>query len=268
MAEARASRFAFAVVLTGLACLHAQVASAQDAPYEPPDSAPAPTTAPTAPVVILPPPQAPPTGMVVTQHVDTVVVAEHGSHVTINPEPPDAAEPPPDRARTGALIASSIGWGLGIVVLGAGYLGTHGSESCSYSATGGSQCTTLDGADWLVSYDLNMAVVPSIPRWVVGDTTGALVYTGIRGASVLAASLVQWGQNDSFGPAVLGFLVPVTLGIVDLAMTPRREALQHDREPHNAQAAPGFAVTSLGPAPLTGPDHRVDGGALRLSASF
>ena len=248
--------------LAGFACLPARTVAAQEAPPAPPTSLPAP--APT--VVIAPPPPALPAGGIVqTQHVDTVVVAEAGSRVSVHnaPQSPYA----PDPARKGALIASSIGWGLGTLVLGGGYLSVHGNESCTYDSTANtSQCTQRDALDYLVAYDLNMAIVPSIPRWVVGDYTGALIFTALRGGSVVAASVIP--GNDAFAPVVLGFLVPVTLGIVDSVFTPHRESLQHDGEPRTARTDTGFALTSFGPAPITGPDRRVNGGALRLSASF
>jgi hypothetical protein len=254
-------------MLAGLACLHVGTAAAQETPEAPSGTAPAAPVAPAPTVVVMapPPPAPPPGGIVQTQRIDTVVVAEPGSKVSVH----DSAPAPyaPDPARRGALIASSLGWGLGTLVLGVGYLSAHSSSSCSYdSTTYNSTCTQNPATDWLVAYDLNMAIVPSIPRWVVGDYTGALIFTALRGGSVVSASLIQ--GNDAFGPVVLGFLVPVTLGIVDFVFTPHRESLQHDSEPHVARTDSGFSLTSFGPAPITGPDRRVNGGALRLSASF
>jgi hypothetical protein len=242
------SRLLVGAALIGIACLQVRAAAAQEEP------APAPAPAP------------PPVGIVQTQHVDTVVVAEPGSRVAVHNA--EASPYAPDPARKGAIIASSIGWGLGALVLGGGYLGTHGSETCTYATgSGASQCTHNGATDWLVAYDLDMAIVPSIPRWVVGDVSGALIFTGLRGASVAAASLVQW-SDDAFGPVVLGFLVPVTLGVVDLVFTPHRESLQRDDAPRTASATGGLHLLSLAPAPVTGPDRRVDGGSLHLTASF
>ena len=118
---------------------------------------------------------------------------------------------------------------------GIAYLTARGQTNCNYVTTAGTNgsfssnynCTSGDTAPPLVMYDVIVGAVPSAPRWVVGDVGGALLYTGIRGSSLIVASVVDWGNgsNNWVGPFMLGFLVPITLGIVDLATTPHREDL-------------------------------------------
>jgi hypothetical protein len=265
-------RIAALAVLAIAVSLHSMVASAQEtAPAATPAPASAAAGAPQT-VVVLPQPAQPlPGGVVQTQHLGAVVVAETGSRVSVHNEatvylPP--AEPPPDPGRRTAIIASSLVFGIGLPILGGGYLAQHGSQSCTYDPTNGARCSRRDATDWLVTYDLDMAVVPSIPRWVVGDVTGAVVFTALRGASVALASAVAWG-DDAYGPVVLGFFVPLTLGIVDLATTPHRKLAPAEQDTaRTASAAPGLTLTSFGPAPLTGADHRLNGGTLQMAASF
>jgi hypothetical protein len=265
-----------AAVIAATACLAAPSAFAEDD-----ESAPPPLPSSSAPVVVqtpaavprsqpavvqAPPPDASPkpvTGVVQTEHIDTVVVAESGSNVTVHGGGADKYAPDP--ARKGALIATPIGWGIGTLVLGVGYLSEKGSSSCTYSGSGGYTCAQRDGMPWLVSYDLSMTITPSIPRWAVGDTTGALVFSALRGASVLAASAIDWNKS-AFGPTVLGFLVPVTLGVFDIALTPHREDLQPARDTH--ATARGPSIVAFDASPVSGADHRVNGGMLRLGAIF
>jgi hypothetical protein len=211
-------------------------------------------------------------GVVNTNHIDTVVVAEPGSNVTVHGHGgPDRYAPDP--TRKAAVIASPILFGIGGAVFGTAYLTQKASETCTYTSTGPPVCTHDDPVPALVAYDLTVAIVPSIPRWIVGDVNGALIYTGLRGASVLLASVVSWGSDHSswMGPFMLGFAVPVTLGIVDLATTPHREDLHpHEGSPaeSGAAAVSGFRVTSVAPAPLTDAEHRVRGAMIGLSAAF
>jgi hypothetical protein len=204
-------------------------------------------------------------------HVDTVVVAEEGSTVTVHPR--SHREYAPDPGRKAAII------GVGAAVAGLAYLSEHGQTTC----TGGfssnqtvvtNTCTTNDASAALWTYNVIVAAVPSTPRWVVGDVMGALIYTGLRTASVVTASTIQWGNDASswVGPFMLGFLAPVTLGIVDLATTPHREDLrphdgQHD-DPADAKAQTGFHVSSIAPTTLMDPEHRVNGAMLTLGATF
>jgi hypothetical protein len=217
-------------------------------------------------------------GTVRTNHVDTVVVAEPGSTVTVHGA--DSKRPQreyaPDPARKAAIIAAPIVFGVGAATAGIAYLVTKGQQSCSFSSSGNGYedtCTTNDATPSLVLYDVIVGAVPSTPRWVVGDVTGALIYTGIRGASLATASLVSWGNGSQswIGPFTFAFLIPVTLGIVDLATTPHREDLQPPpTQPAPDQAALGFRprITGLTPIATTDAEHRVNGGILSLGATF
>lgn len=167
---------------------------------------------------------------------------------TMAPYQPYAPPPPfydirpkyaPDPDRKAAVIASSIGFGVGGGVSGIMYLvqwgqdrddcrgeyvrrtdGTYGYEPDPSACRGGGSRTSL------ITYGAIMTFVPSLPRFVVGDTTKGLVYTALRGVSFATAALVDWGRDGDTewqGPFLLGFAVPVTLGIIDLATTPHRE---------------------------------------------
>jgi hypothetical protein len=271
--------FAMAGLVPGWA--HAQDPASAPLPTLPaPDdgAAPAPSRATTktdTPIVTA--------GTVHTNRVDTVVVAEPGSSVTVlgvgsgssdgNGEHREYA---PDPGRKAAIIASPIVFGVGGAVAGIAYLTARGQTTCTptygagYTVTG-STCTHGDVVPPLVLYDVVVGAVPSTPRWVVGDIGGALLYTGLRGGSLLVASVIDWGNgsNNWVGPFTLGFLLPVTLGIVDLATTPHREDLEPAHKSPNEQARllrP--RITGISPVALTDSERRVNGAVLDLSASF
>jgi hypothetical protein len=217
--------------------------------------------------------------VVKTNRVDTVVVAQAGSQVTVSPR--SHREYAPDPGRKAAIIASPIVFGVGGAVAGIAYLTARGSSTTSCPVTDNSNnqwqnnCTTdnNNGTAALWTYNIIVAGVPSAPRWVVGDVMGAVVYTGLRTASVVAASTIQWGSDTSawIGPFMLGFLAPVTLGIVDLATTPHREDLRPHDPQHDdpeAKAQTGFHIASIAPITLTDPEHKVNGAMLTVGATF
>jgi hypothetical protein len=131
-----------------------------------------------------------------------------------------AATPPGDDSRTAVLIGSSVAFGIGGLVTGAGYLIRHGNRN----DTLGGATDPHRATPWLVGYATIVGVTPSIPRAYVGRSDMALLLTLLRAASVTAAALVPWGDGRAgvVGPMALGFLAPITLGIVDLSTTPRR----------------------------------------------
>jgi hypothetical protein len=181
-----------------------------------------------------------------------------------------------DPDRTGALIGASIGFGVGASVAGMVYLIQRSEESsrCSYgsyaepapsgSTSGGyvpdtTACSGGGSRASLLTYGAIVTFVPSLPRFVVGDNTKGLVYTGLRGVSFAAAALVDWGGDSDTrwqGPFLLGFVAPITLGIVDLASTPHREDLE------KKLATPG--VTSLAPVALSDRHGKAHGAMLSL----
>jgi hypothetical protein len=252
----RARAFLASGAIAVAVCLPARLAMAQEAERSTPAAGPVAPDRSTAAA-----------GVVNTNHVDTVVVAESGSQVTVNGNGKGADRYAPDPARKAAIIASPIFFGVAGAVFGIAYLSQHATQTCTYNGNGGASCTQNNGTPSLVAYDLTVAIVPSVPRWAVGDVNGALIFTGLRGASVLVASVVSWGNDGSswMGPFTLGFLAPVTLAIVDLATTPHREDL---RAPREAAVAPRFRVTSIAPTALTDPAHHLRGAALGLSATF
>jgi hypothetical protein len=206
-------------------------------------------------------------------HVDTVVVADDDAPPTVHPR--SHREFAPDPGRKAAIIAAPIVFGVGAAVAGIAYLSEHGQTTCvGFSSPNGqtvtNSCATNDASAALWTYNVIVAAVPSTPRWVVGDVMGALIYTGLRTASVVTASTIQWGNDPSswIGPFMLGFLAPVTLGIVDLATTPHREDLRPHDDPADAKAQTGLRLSSIAPTTLMDPEHRVNGAMLTVGATF
>lgn len=172
-----------------------------------------------------------------------------------------------DGGRKAALITAPIVYGLGMMVSGVNYLSHEGS--CRY---GSSRCDSRRTALW--SYGVISAAVPSIPRWVVGDTVGALVYTGARGGSIAAAALIPW--DDATGPFLLGFAAPVALAIVDMATTPHREDLNRSSDKFDKPADPaparagqdGARITSVSPIALGDRENKSRGAGVALGGTF
>ncbi len=85
----------------------------------------------------------------------------------------------------------------------------------------------------------------------MGDYGKGFLYTALRGGSFAAGALVDWNDPTYLVPITLTFIVPVTLGIIDLATTPRREQM----DARNTQFAAGkFQLLGLGPT--VGTDFR------------
>jgi hypothetical protein len=269
-------RFLTASALLSVLSFASRGAYAQDPPAEPlpplpaePQSAPAPraTTTTDTPVVAA--------GVVRTNRVDTVVVAEPGSNVTVHGRSEAKKEYEPDPARKAAIIASPIILGVGGIAAGVAYLSAHNATNCNSNYVNGQytySCTHGDQVPPLVLYDVIVGAVPSAPRWIVGDVSGALLYTGLRGGSLLVASVVNWGSDTSswIGPFTLGFLLPVTLAIVDLATTPHREDLQPAPPKPSTDESRALRprITGITPVAITNPERRIDGMSLNLSATF
>lgn len=183
----------------------------------------------------------------------------------------------PDSDRKAALIASSIGFGVGGAVSGIMYLvqyaeddsncGNHYvtySDGTSHYEPVTSGCGHTGSRTSLLTYGAIMTIVPSLPRFVVGDTTKGLIYSGLRGLSVATAALVDWGDNGDTrwqGPFLLGFVAPVTLGIIDLATTPHREDLAE-----KVTAKPG--VNSFSPVAVTDRSGKTHGALLSVGGLF
>ncbi|MGZ3421888.1 MAG: hypothetical protein ACXWUG_00180 [Polyangiales bacterium] len=182
-----------------------------------------------------------------------------------------------DPDRTAALIGSSIGFGVGAGVAGLVYLiaWTDEQDHCNkthsvYTGSGtyetqadNSKCGSSRAS--LVTYGAIMTFIPSVPRFVVGDTTKGLIYTGLRGAAISVAALVNWGDNSDTkwqGPFLLGFAAPLTLAIIDLATTPHREDLEDSKPTVKA------GVKSLSPVAVGDGNGHVSGGMLAMGGLF
>lgn len=209
---------------------------------------------------------------VVVQGNPTLVGPGGGPCPTYAPYQPysaPAVAPPvpkyaPDPDRKAALLASTIFFGVGTGIAGVVYLIQWGNDHTTVcNSTDGCRRVDADPArarTSLMTYGAILTLTPSIPRFVVGDTTRGLVYTGLRVASFAAAALIDWGNNSDTkwqGPALLGFAAPLTLGIIDLATTPHREDLVEKE-----------GVTGFGVAPIATKDGKAQGALVSLQGKF
>lgn len=180
-----------------------------------------------------------------------------------------------DPDRTAALIGASVGFGVGAALTGIVYLvqnakendtcgrvrTTSWSDGVAREEVDNSGCGSARTS--LIAYGAIVSFVPSLPRFVVGDSSKGLLFTGLRAASFATAALVDWGDDGDTkwqGPFLLGFAAPITLGIIDLATTPHRE----DLEPEQAKAG----VKGVSPIAVTDRAGRTHGGVLTLSGIF
>jgi hypothetical protein len=161
---------------------------------------------------------------------------------------PPKPQHPPDPARTGALIASSLVFGLGTLAAGSAYVASV-SESendlCAFDGAGGCKRDEPNKAA-LYAMGAFLTVPPSVPRFVVGEVGTALLLSGLRGGSFALGAFVDWDDDSEMVPVTLAFVVPLTLGIVDLATTPRRYKAE-DTKRHSDSAALSPELRSIGP---------------------
>jgi hypothetical protein len=161
-----------------------------------------------------------------------------GVHVTGRDEGPDVANGrrkpryAPDPARTGALIGSSLIFSLGTVAAGTAYLGSL--------ATGDGE----PSKPALVGLGLFLTAPPSVPRFVMGQVGMGVLWTSLRVGSFALGTMVDWEDDTYMLPMTLAFIVPLTLGIVDLATTPHREQLEAKKRRHDHA---GFTLQGVGP---------------------
>lgn len=180
----------------------------------------------------------------------------------------------PDPDRKAALIGSAIGFGVGGGIAGIMYLVQHSEErsncrgfrtvrySDGTTTTEPDTCAGGGARASLITYGAIVTFMPSIARFVVGDTTKGLIYTGLRGASFATAALVNWGEDSDTrwqGPFLLGFVAPITLGIIDLATTPHREDLVEKEK---------TGVTGVAPVAVTDRRGKAHGALFAVEGRF
>ena len=118
----------------------------------------------------------------------------------------------------------------------------------------------------LAIYTANMAFAPTAASFQVGATKRAWIFAGAITASIAAGKLVDMNDEKDgwrgvgLGGAILGFVVPATLGIVALATTPHREDLRETK--------PEASFTNFGIAPVGDSKHGVTGASLALGGKF
>jgi hypothetical protein len=152
----------------------------------------------------------------------------------------------PDPARKGALIASSLVFGLGTLAAGSTYLiniAEHGVGDCSLLEACGSRSSLPP----LLAMGAILTVTPSIPRFVVGDVGMGLLWTGLRAGSFALGTAINWGSDGAIMPVTFAFIAPLTLGIIDLATTPHRENMRPKIRP---QQEATLKLDGLGPTAM------------------
>lgn len=189
----------------------------------------------------------------------------------------------PDGGRSTLLALGAVAQGLGSLVLGAWYAQSMQDEhyECMNEKgrvySGGSYayqdyasvkkaCGSAGAWGSLAIYTANMAFAPTAASFQVGATKRAWIFAGAITASIAAGKLVDMNDEKDgwrgvgLGGAILGFVVPATLGIVALATTPHREDLQETK--------PDASLTNFGIAPVGDRQHGVTGASLALGGKF
>ena len=159
------------------------------------------------------------------------------------PPRPSKPPPPPDPARTGALIASSLVFGLGTMAAGTAYLASTTDNGCALPEGCPKSKPSKPALYALGGF---LTAPPSVPRYVVGEVGVGLLLTALRGTAFALGTLVDWQDESYTVPVMLAFVTPATLGIVDLATTPRRDPAELNRE-HSDSASAGVRLHALGP---------------------
>jgi hypothetical protein len=137
---------------------------------------------------------------------------------------------PPDPARKAALIASSLIFGIGTVASGTAYLVSAARSSMSFE-------TLEPSKPALAALGTFMTITPSVPRFVVGDIGFGILFTALRGGSFAAGALIDWDDESNVLPVTMAFVVPLTLGIVDLVTTPHRKRKQIEPVEQSTESA-------------------------------
>jgi len=156
--------------------------------------------------------------------------------------PPAEAPYAPDPARS---TAAAVGWSLWLAELlvpPAALVATRlGDIGCKVDCE-------ASGRLPLVLTTLPAVFTPSIPRWVVGAKTSAIVLTSVRAASWITGTALVAKDYSKYGGVafVATYVVPLAIGLMDLAATPHRE----DLEPQ--PSAQGVRLVALGPNPVVG----------------
>lgn len=160
----------------------------------------------------------------------------------------------PDAARTGALVASSVVFGLGTAITGGAFLVSvlkRSETTCDTWGTGA--CTTSrpePNTTALYAMGGLMTFTPSLPRYVVGSVGLGLLFTALRGGSFAAGAFVDWKDKSGAVPATFAFVIPLALGIVDLATTPHREQLEGRAQPAARRKPSPVELAGVGPSAI------------------
>lgn len=159
--------------------------------------------------------------------------------------PPRKPKYAPDPTRQGALIASSLVFGLGTAAAGGAYLASV-SPTCDENGFV-VNCPHEPSKPALWAMGGFMTVTPSLPRLVMGDVGIAILLTALRGGSFAAGAIPDWKDKSYMLPVTFAFIVPATLGIVDLATTPHREQMEKREKEQMARDANKVKVRTLSP---------------------
>ncbi|HVY48483.1 MAG TPA: hypothetical protein VHB21_21490, partial [Minicystis sp.] len=147
----------------------------------------------------------------------------------------------PDPARTGAIVASSLLFGIGTAAAGLAYVAEKSHEDGAYWDHHGDK---MGERAAVVALGAAVTIPASLPRYVVGDVGIGLLFTGLRAGSFALGAIPNWKDNYAM-PVTFAFAVPVALSIIDIATTPHREQLMRKRAA--ADAKKSFILDGVAP---------------------
>jgi hypothetical protein len=170
-----------------------------------------------------------------------------------------------DGGRSAVVIASSLAFGLagtGTALLYAnGWMNAqHGCGDMASGGSGGCGQAGWTAAGPLLAYASVVTFTPSIPRFYMGDIKGGLLFTSVRGVAVATAIFAGGSKNDAvaaYAVGGLGVLLPIIVGVIDLATTPQAAA----------PPPPHVGLRSVSAAPVMD-GHRAHGALFSVEAAF
>jgi len=156
---------------------------------------------------------------------------------------------PSDPARSGAVVFSSLTFALGTLVTGA-YVTSKPRDSD-------------ERRNAIYAYTAVTALVPALPRLVVGDMLGACIFSSVSVASIAFASTMDSAKHSD-GMMIFGFLIPQILATVEIATTPYRD---DEMKKRNRDTAGALRLIGAGGAPIADA-HGTHGAMFSVAAAF
>jgi hypothetical protein len=187
-------------------------------------------------------------------------------YVEVPVEVPGRERFAPDGARSGAIAFGAITLAVGSLLAGGWYADSvqHDYYQCGFGS-----CRATGGLGPLAVYTGIMSFAPTLPHFVVGDSTGGWIWSAAIASTIAIAKGLDIADDGNHGiggsGVVLGFIIPTTMGIIALATTPHAEDLVPEKKKKKAKTAQvdGFAFVPV--ATATGHSN---GGLMSVSGRF